>query len=160
MVNRCGNGWAPRIGHGTQWRQRMRVDGVDTCEAAGTKLTATSITGLAISDGCLSRTTSGTDASRDRNLAYTGSGRASRREHKSGGYATAWKAGVPRRQHGLEGLERCLQDLCLFCTAWLTLGGIGEISGTDAQPDVDTGRSIVLDTSVLHAGDVVQKELH
>ena len=57
-MKRCGNGRTPRIGHGTQWRQRMRVDGVDTCEAAATKLTATSITGSAISDGCLSRTTS------------------------------------------------------------------------------------------------------
>ena len=45
----------------------------------------------------------------------------------------------------------------VFCTAWLTLGAIGEISGTDAQRDVDTGRSIVLDTAVLHADDVVQR---
>ena len=94
----------------------------------------------------------------DRNLAYTGSGRASgttsaRRGHKSGGRATAWKTRVLRRQHELEGLERCLQELCvcLFCTAWLTLGAIGEISGTDAQRDVDT------DTAVPHAGDVVQR---
>ena len=183
LVNRCGNGRTPRIGHGTQWRQRMRVDGVDTCEAAATKLTAASIAGFAISDGCLSRTTSAggpadcfdscsaaarsgcADVSRDRNLAYAGSGHASgttpaRREHKSGGYATAWKTRVLRPQHGLEGLERCLQKLrvCLFCTAWLTLGAVGEISGTDAQRDADTGRSVVHDTAVLHAGDVVQRD--
>ena len=104
-----------------------------------------------------------TDGSRGRNLAYTGSGRASgttpaRRDHKSGGYATAWKTRVLRRQHGLEGLERCLQKLCVcsLCAAGLSPGAIGEISGTDAQRDVDTGRSIVLDTAVLHAGDAVQ----
>ena len=58
---------------------------------------------------------------------------------------------VLRRRRRLEGLERCLQKLCvrLFCAAWLTLG---EISWTGAQRDVETGRSIVLDTAVLHAG--------
>ena len=142
----------------------MRVDGVDICEAAVTKLTATSITGLAISDGYLSRATpaggtasggtgcstvarSGcTNASRDRNFAYADSGRASgttpaRPDHKSGGYATAWKTRVLRRQHGLEGLEHYLQKLCVcsLCAAGLTLGAIGEIRGTDAQRDVDTG---------------------
>ena len=181
-MNRCGNGRTRRIGHGTQWRQRMGVDGVDTCEAAVTKLTATSITGTTISDGCLSRTTSAggpagcfdscstvarsgcTDASRDWNLAHTGSGRSSgttpaRRDHKSAGYATDRKTRVLRRRHGLEGLERCLQKLCvcLFCTFWLTLGTIREINGTDAQRDVDTGRSIVLGTAALHARDVLQR---
>ena len=63
----------------------------------------------------------------ERNLAYTGSGRASgtpaRREHKAGGYATAWKnQSSSTAARGLEGLERCLQKLCvcLSCTAWLT----------------------------------------
>ena len=77
-----------------------------------------------------------TDASRDRNLGTT----PARRERKPGGYATAWKTTVLRRQHGLDGLERCLQKLCvcLFCTFWLTLGSIGEISESDGKRDVDT----------------------
>ena len=97
FMNRCSNGRTPRIGHGTQRRQRMRVYGVDTCEAAVTKLTAASIAGFAISDGCISRTTSAggpagcfdscstvarsgcTDASRDRSLAYTDRSRARKR---------------------------------------------------------------------------------
>ena len=46
--------------------------------------------------------------------------------------------------------------MCLLCAAGLALGTYGEISGTDAQRDADAVRSIVLDTAVLHAGDVVQ----
>ena len=70
-----------------------------------------------------------------------------------GGYATARKARILRRRHRLEGLERCLQKLCvrLLCVGGLTLGTYGEISRTDAQRDADAVRSIVLDTAVLHA---------
>ena len=80
----------------------------------------------------------------NRNLSYTGSRRSSgtttaRRDLQPGGYATAGKTRVLRRRHC------CYQKLCvcLFCTAWLTLGAIGEIGGIDT----------VLDTAVQHAGN-------
>ena len=81
-----------------------------------------------------------------------------RDESKSGGYATVRKTRVLRQRRRLEGSECCLQKLCecLLCTAWLSLGAIGEISWTDAQRDADAVRSIELDTAVLHVGDVVQ----
>ena len=125
--------------------QRTRVDGVDTCEAAVTTLTATPFAGTTISDGHLSRATpaasggnsgsamarSGcTDAARSWNFSNAVSGCSSsdtttaRNAHQPGGFATARKARILRRRHRLEGLERCLQKLCvcLRCAAGLTLG--------------------------------------
>ena len=46
--------------------------------------------------------------------------------------------------------------MCLFCAAGLTHGTNGEISWTDSQRVADAVRSIVLETAVLHTGDVVQ----
>ena len=60
--------------------------------------------------------------------------------------------------HRLEGLERCLQKLCvcLLCAVGLTLGTNGEISWTDAQHGADAVRSVMFGTAALHAADVVQ----
>ena len=121
------------------------VDGVDTCGAAVTTLAATTFIGTTISDGYLSGATPAGDPVATSSSVTT----TARNAHQLGGYATARQARILRRRHRLEGLE-------LLCAAGLTHGTYGEISRTDAQRDADAVRSIVLDTAVLHAGDVVQ----
>ena len=147
---------------------------MDTCGAAVTTLTATSFTGvtiseMAISPGQLQQATqqavaqaaqqwheAAAQIARHRNLTSPGAGCGSsgtttaRGDHQPGGYATARKARIFRRRQRLEGLERCLQKLCvcLLCAAGLTLERYGEIRRTDAQRDADAVRSIVLDKAV------------